>query len=493
MTTSRATTSWEQPSLVGHVGLSPEGPGWTPAHGRWHQQWRERRGDLLEAVAVGSVVILVVAFLARGGAAGLTSSGAMLIAVGQVLGLVVTDLILIQLLLSARIPWIDRIYGMDRALKAHRILGRIVVPMVLVHAGALVAGYAAQDRLPLATAWLVEPKRMLTGVPDMLTATAATALLVAIAVTSVRAARNRIGYGRWHLVHLTAYAAVLLSLPHQLSAGTDIAGHRPERAYWFALYFLTAGSLIWWRVVVPLARSTWHVLYVERVVAEAPGVWSVWIRGRALHQVGAQAGQFFNWRFLTPGMFLEAHPWSLSAAPGARRMRITVRELGDHSSRVAKLKPGTRVLIEGPYGAFTSERRLRRRVTLIAAGIGITPVRALAEELCTAPGHIPGSVTVIYRADTEDQLALADEFVQLADSTGMVLHFLIGPPVPGSWLPEATRRGIADSLVIADLIPNIHLNDVYVCGPARWMGLVHESLSDAGVPSDRIHDERFTW
>jgi ferredoxin-NADP reductase len=100
---------------------------------------------------------------------------------------------------------------------------------------------------------------------------------------------------------------------------------------------------------------------------------------------------------------------------------------------------------------------------------------------------------VIYRVDTEEQLALADELVQLAESTGMVLHFLVGPPVPGSWLPDVTRRGFADSLVIADLIPNIHLNDVYLCGPDRWMSLVHESLSDAGVPSDRIHDERFAW
>ena len=102
--------------------------GWIPAHGRWHRRWRARRADLLEALGIGSVVLVVVAFLARGGAAGLTTYAAILIAVGQVVGLVVTDLLLIQLLLASRVPWVDRVYGIDRALKAHRILGRVTVP-----------------------------------------------------------------------------------------------------------------------------------------------------------------------------------------------------------------------------------------------------------------------------------------------------------------------------------------------------------------------------
>jgi predicted ferric reductase len=464
-----------------------------PAHGLWHRRWRARRADFLEGLAIASVVLVVVAFLARGGAAGLTSSAAIMIAVGQVVGLVVTDLLLIQLLLASRVPWVDRVYGLDRGLRAHRILGRITVPMVVVHAGALIAGYAAQDGLPARTAWLVEPYRMLTGIPHMLTATISLALLVLIAVTSVRAARNAMGYERWHLVHVTAYVAVVLSIPHQLSVGTDIAGHPLMRAYWLSLYVLTAGSLLWWRAVLPLARSLWHAPYVERVVPEAPGVWSVWIRGRRLDRLNVRAGQFFNWRFLTRGMFLAAHPWSLSAAPGPRRLRITVRELGDHSGRLAMLKPGTRVLIEGPYGAFTAERRRRRRVALIAAGIGITPIRALAEELVTGPGSVPGDVTVVYRADSADQLALGHELQQLADATGMTLHLVVGPPVSGSWLPRSAGAGRSDADVAADLVPNIHLHDVYVCGPDPWMDLVHRSLGDAGVPDDQVHDERFVW
>ena len=170
-----------------------------------------------------------------------------------------------------------------------------------------------------------------------------------------------------------------------------------------------------------------------------------------------------------------------------------MRELGDHSSRLPDLKPGTRVLIEGPYGAFTADRRVRRRVALLAAGIGITPVRALAEELTSEYHSRPGEITLVYRCDFADQLALADELQQLAQETGMVLHLLVGPPVNGSWLPRDVTGGRTDGQALSSVVPDIDLHDVYVCGPGRWMDLVHRSLTEAGVPRRQVHDERFVW
>jgi ferredoxin-NADP reductase len=221
-------------------------------------------------------------------------------------------------------------------------------------------------------------------------------------------------------------------------------------------------------------------------------VWSVWVRGRRLEQLDAQAGQFFNWRFNAPGLRAFAHPWSLSSVPSAHHLRLTVRDLGDHSRALARLKPGTRVLIEGPYGAFTTARRTRRRVLLIAAGIGITPIRALAEELATDPATAPGDLTIAYRANAEDQLALRAELEGLTGPDGHALHLLTGPPVPGSWFPGGLP-GRDDAQRLRRLVPDPEGCDVYLCGPAAWMDLVHTSLRRAGVPRRNIHDERFSW
>jgi predicted ferric reductase len=93
------------------------------------------------------------------------------------------------------------------------------------------------------------------------------------------------------------------------------------------------------------------------------------------------AVQFFLWRFPAPGMWREAHPFSLSAAHRHHSLRITVKALGDFSSRLDEIKPRTRVIAEGPFGAFTSRERRHDHAVLIAAGIGITPIRSLLEEM----------------------------------------------------------------------------------------------------------------
>ncbi|MGZ4780485.1 MAG: ferredoxin reductase family protein [Oryzihumus sp.] len=463
--------------------------------GRRHQQWRARVGDLLELLAAGLLVTTVSIFLRDGGGQHLVTGswGSRLVAVGQLTGLVAVDLLLVQMLLAARVPWVDRVYGSDRALKAHRVLGRVTVPLVVVHAESLVLGYAARDGMPWWSGWLREPFAMLSGVPDMLTATIALALLVLIAVTSVRAAMRRVGYERWHLVHLGAYAAVTLAIPHQLSVGSDITRSGLVRAAWLGLYVLVAASIAWWRFALPVVRSVRHRLYVERVVQETPDTWSVTVKGRDLDALQARAGQFFQWRFLTRGLWAAAHPWSLSAQPDGRTLRLTVRELGDHSTRLAGLRPGTRVLVEGPYGAFTTHRRTRRRVLLLAAGIGVTPIRALAEELARDPVTAPGDVTVVYRADRASQLALRDELDEVSRHGGHRLHLLTGPPVRGSWLPEHVGRGDDDAKALAALVPHLREHDVYLCGPPVWMDLVHTSLRRARVPRAHIHDERFSW
>ncbi len=304
--------------------------------GRGRARRRRTTADLVEAGAVAFLVAVTVLFLRDGGAQVLSTgtSASRLVGYGRLTGLVGTALLLIQMLLAARLPLIDRTYGHDRALVAHRRLSRVALPLLLAHATALTLGYAGRDGLSWLTGWLVEPLRLLGGgAPDMVTAFVSMALLVVVAVTSVAAARRRTSHETWHMVHLVGYLGVGLSLPHQLSAGTDIAGHPLTRLVWTALYVGTAGAVVVFRVLLPLIRSARHSLVVESVTTEVPGVVSVVVRGRALRRMPVRAGQYLQWRFLTPGLWAAAHPWSISAAPDGRTLRLTVREPSARDAR----------------------------------------------------------------------------------------------------------------------------------------------------------------
>ena len=85
-------------------------------------------------------------------------------------------------------------------------------------------------------------------------------------------------------------------------------------------------------------------------------MFSVICSGRRLDRLAVSGGQFFKWRFLTKELWWHAHPYSLSALPQPPYLRVTIKGSGDQSRAIAALKPGTRVAIEGPYGAFTHHR-----------------------------------------------------------------------------------------------------------------------------------------
>jgi predicted ferric reductase len=302
-----------------------------------------------------------------------------------------------------------------------------------------------------------------------------------VTVTSIAIARRRLRYETWYYVHLYAYLGVALAFSHQLATGTDFVGEPAARAYWYALYLLTLVALVVFRLALPLAHAARHRLRVLRVIEEAPGVVSIEIGGVRLDRMKARAGQFFTWRFLTRDHWWEAHPFSLSAAPDGQRLRITVKGLGDYTRGLRAIPPGTRVLVEGPFGAFTSASRRRPRVALIAGGVGITPIRALLEEM---PGE-PGDIAVVYRALGPDDVILRAELDELARRRGAEVHYVLGDhraPGAGELLsPEHLCR----------LVPDIAARDVYVCGPPAMTEATRASHDRSGVSRRHIFTERF--
>jgi len=122
-------------------------------------------------------------------------------------------------------------------------------------------------------------------------------------------------------------------------------------------------------------------------------------------------------------------------------------------------------------------------VTMLAGGIGITPLRALLEELAYAPGD----ATLLYRARTAEDFALRSELDAMAERRGLRIAYLPGHRDPeGSWAPAGYGPG-ADAL--ARLVPDIAGHDVFICGPTGWMGLAAAAAAGAGVPARHIHLE----
>jgi predicted ferric reductase len=407
-------------------------------------------------------------------------------AVGRITGLLGGYLVLVQVLLMARLPWFESAVGLDRLAAWHRGLGTNIVILLCAHVLATVEGYSLTSH----HATLTEGWTVLSTYPDMLKAAVGLALFLLVALTSATWARRRLRYEAWYLLHLGSYLAIALAFFHQTSTGADFVGSDPRhvlaRILWTAMYGVVAVAVLWWRVVRPARGWFRHAMLVDRVVPEADGVVSVWIRGRHLDEVGGQAGQFLLWRFVTPGHVWTAHPYSLSAVPTRHRLRLTIKDAGDHSGAVAHLRPGVPVLAEGPFGHFTAAAAHQRKVLLIAGGSGIGPIRALAEELSEPYTRRRGAdVLVLYRVSREEDLALADELDELAEDGRLHVRYLVG-----------RRRDLGfDPLgraALCRLVPDVGQRDVFVCGPAEMNAAVRDTLVELRVPRRRIHVEEFS-
>lgn len=436
-------------------------------------------------LAWASALIVLVWWIHGGGLQDLTGTTATaLTTTGRLTGLVAADLMLVQVALMARIPFVERSYGQVELAGRHRLVGFWSFWLMIAHVVLTVLGYAAAATTGvLATGW-----DMLLTFPGMLIAWAGTGLMLAVVATSIRAARRRLRYESWHLIHLYGYLGAGLAVPHMVWTGADFTRSPLAQAYWWTVWALVMAAVLVFRVALPVWRSRRHGLVVERVIREGPDVVSVHLRGRDLLRLPVDAGSYFVWRFAGEG-WTRGHPISLSAAPTSDRLRITARVAGDGTSRMARLTRGTRVTFEGPYGRLTQAARTQPGVVLLGSGIGITPMRALLEGLTYAPGH----ATLIHRARSDADLVLRAELHEIAARRGAEVIELPGPRVQGrrSWLPQSAAH-LDDAAALAQLVPDIAGRDVYICGPDEWIQAARTAAVRAGVPSAQIHTERFS-
>ena len=441
---------------------------------------RERRVKAHGPSALSFYFVLIVLGLGMGLILGLPMvdgtrselhvSGGIAMFLGSLTGLIGTYLALLMVVFASRMPALEKMLGQGGVIHWHRRLAPWPLVLISAHAVLLTIAYAQAAK----TGVLHELGVIVNTFPSMVTATVALVLMIVIGLISIRAVRTRIPREKWWLVHLLMYVALILSFAHEVALGPSFVGHPLTQLGWTLAWLVAAALVLIYRVGMPIYRSLRHSLEVVEVRPESPGVVSIILKGRNLGQLAIAGGQFFEWRFLTPQMWWQAHPFTVSALPQPPYLRLTVKGVGDFSRDLAHVKLGTKVWVEGPYGSFNQFARQRSRVLLLAGGVGVTAVRALLEDLPAKSQPV-----VVLRFSREEDLLLTSEIEELVRRRKGVLHCLVG-----------SRHDVPLSGV-TKLVPDISRRDVFVCGPEDFVRDAVSYAQRAGVPPEALHQEAY--
>ena len=442
---------------------------------------------------------------------------------GRLTGLIASILLLIQVTMMARIPWIEQALGQDRLTYFHRILGFSSFSLMLAHIGVLVLAKSSSTVSVFSTAWMIT-----TTYPGMVMAVVGTVALILVVATSFAAARRSMRYETWHLIHLYAYFGAGLAVPHQLWTGSDLMFSPVASAFWIGAWLLAAGSVVVFRILLPLALSLYFSLRVHDVTYLQPDLVQVTLVGKHMQRMPARGGQYFVWRFCNKNFFAGL-PVSLSAAPNGSTLQFTCQIVGPKTQHVSQLTPGTKVFFEGPYGRFhggsrnagitANSQAIPSPIVILAAGTGVLPALSMVEAHLHERRDEPGAYAtvpvpvVIVRAPNWERLPQAHRFHELNQSGAIHLVTAFGHRAPQSIFPPSqqhptarrssrhperhsehrSRKAIAshDAQTLSSLAPHIPHSDIYLCGPTDWMNSARYVVRLTGAPADTIHAERF--
>ncbi len=400
------------------------------------------------------------------------TSGA-LIALGRLTGLVGALLILTQLVLVGRIKIIEREYGFDNLNRLHRTLGKVIIFVILAHPLFLTIGYALGSNISILEQFIT----FLTTWQYVFWAFIGLVVMCSVVGISLAIIRKKIKYETWYFTHLFMYVAIGLIFTHQVQ--TADVSYGIAIYYWYVLNFTIFGLVLVYRFIRPLYLFNKYQFIVEKIVTESPTIQSVYITGRNLKNFVYESGQYANIIFLKKGLWF-SHPFSFSKAHNANHIRFSIRSSGDFTSRISELKPGTRVIIDGPLGAFTEKKAKRDKYLFIAGGIGITPIRSLIETL----GKKNKDMILLYGNRTVEDTAFINELNQLKVKYHLVLS---------STEDSQHESGYVDAEKMQRLVPDLKDREVYLCGPTVMMDFVVSELQKIGLDISHIHYERFAY
>jgi len=393
--------------------------------------------------------------------------GSLLVRLGRAAGLIGFAMLALEVVLTSRVRFIERAFGLDRLTRFHKLAALVACVLILAHPTLLGVGRYPFDAAP---GWQIELGEI------------ALAILVLGVLFALTFKALGMSYQLWRFLHKGMIAVVVLGFVHALVIGADL--YRTGMRVYFWTLLVAAGLVFLYRnVFVPLwGRRRFRVASVTQETHDTFTLALEPEDGKALPHY---PGQFMFLTLRRAEMRSEEHPFTIASAPTREGpVTVTVKQSGDFTNTIGRTRPGDLALVEAPFGRFSFVDHDAKRFLFIAGGVGITPLMSMLRSLADTDDERPA--VLLFANKTEADILFRDELSQPPENVEVV-HVLSQPD--DGW---TGATGYVTAEVIEELA-GMMLDDaeVFLCGPPAMMNGVVRALKTLGVARRRIHTERF--
>lgn len=402
---------------------------------------------------------------------------------GQLFGGESILLFSITLVLVSTLPSVEPLFGgIDHAVIWHRRAAATGTVLLLPHllmaanpqatgTGKLLAVTGAAGLAALVL-WAILPRWR-----DIVPAAARGRVEHVLDHRAVRVAGHLLGgYERWRGFHRLTGIFVAAGFVHGLldaSAFPAVSGLQ----WSFVLIGGTGLAFYAYRELLARHFLPHHDYQVQQVQDVAPGLVEVTLKplGKPLR---FRPGQFAMVYLETKDGW-QRHPFSISGSAGDGTIHITVKALGDHTSRFPEaVQPGMPAVVSGPYGRFDRHSGTANQVW-IAGGVGITPFLSWLRSL---EGDLQSNVD--FFITSAGPSPFAQEILRIAEQQPRLRIHLVDTAADGRLTPEA---------VLAAVGAQPGSLSVFMGGPDAMLRQFRNGFRALGVPRANIHREYFNW
>jgi len=386
---------------------------------------------------------------------------------GQILGLVGMTLFSINLILAGRLKFFDKYFkGLDRVYNNHHKLGLISFSLLLFHPLFLVVKYI--------TISIRDAGLFFVPFVNMPITWGIISLFLMIVFISLTIYIN-LKYQSWKFSHKFMTLVFVFAILHTFFITSDISRNNFLRYYILILAFVG--------LVVSIRQAFLGKFLNRKLKYKIKNINQLnedilEIEMEPLNKrVVFNPGQFAFFNFFGSGVRSESHPFSISSSNNESNLKITVKNLGDFTSRLKNIKKGDSVLIDGPYGNFSYNKIKNKNQIWIAGGIGITPFLSMAKSL-----ESDYNVDLYYSV-RENKEAVNVDWLNELDRKNSNFKFNL-------WI--SSEKGYINGGLISSLSNGLDGKDIFLCGPTLFMESLKNQFASLGVDINKIHYENFS-